>query len=46
MHHPDEGLVVMTATARPCFHHTDPFAASTRTPLAPISGSVLELTLG
>ncbi len=36
----------MTAMTRPCFHHTDPFAGSTRTPLAPMGGAVLPLTFG
>lgn len=36
----------MAATARPCFHHTDPFAGSIRTPLAPMSGAALQLALG
>lgn len=36
----------MTATTRPCFHHTDPFLPSTRTPLGPRGGVALPLAFG
>lgn len=35
----------MTATTVPCSSVTDLFVSSTRTPVAPVAGSLLELVL-
>ena len=44
-HHSDEGLVDMTAVTVPFAPLVDLFVSSTRTPVAPVAGSLLELVL-